>query len=131
VGALAACRQLRELFLYSTRLANVEPLGALSELRALHLFGTPVRDVAALAACANLRTLNLSGTLVAAVGPLGACHRLRQLDLHGAQHVADLRGLGRLSALTSLSLDSTRVCDVRELATCAALEVKGPYATVP
>jgi len=123
VGALTACSKLKELSLYSTKLADVNPLGGLSELQDLHLFGTPVRDVGALACCSSLRSLNLSGTFVKVVGGLGACGELRKLDLNGARHVADLSGLGRLAALTSLRLDSTRVSDVRELASCEALQV--------
>jgi hypothetical protein len=57
------------------------------------------------------------------VSGLGACGELRKLYLNGARYVADLSGLGRLSELTSLSLDSTLVSDVRELASCAALQV--------
>ncbi len=105
-------------------LRSVDGLRGLDGLRELSLSGcTALADITALGGLTSLAILSLCRcTAVTSLAPLGALKRLEHLDL-SASGVTDLRGIERLTALSSLKLGGMDgLTTVRPLTSLRALE---------
>jgi len=100
---LAGLKNLKRIYLDSTRVSNLGPLARLTNLEEISFNNTPVRDVSPLANLTRLRRLVANQSLVSDLAPLAKLTRLQSLSLCDTP-VADLPPFAKLKNLRYLYL---------------------------
>ncbi len=83
--------------------------------------GLGITDLAGLQWCTNLTTLHLGGNKLSNVEPLNALVKLDHLRLNDNPQLSEIRPLGALTNLTSLSIWKCKIRDITPLAELKAL----------
>ena len=107
---------LERLTIWYHDVSDLTPVGNLPNLETLNVTGNNISDLTPLANLTNLESLSLGGNDLRAIPPLGNLTKLTTLIINLNPNLGDnIAGLGTLTALESLNMDTIGVRDISPL----------------
>ncbi len=104
-AAISSLTWLRELDLFGSPLASLDPIASLINLRDLKAgsLDSPSQSLGFLSGWRELRHLTLISTTPLDLAPLSSCTQLARLDISCSQHPVEMHNLDALASLQSLT----------------------------
>jgi internalin A len=114
-------KSIRNLYLASKKISDLDPLASLTNLETLQLHNNQIVDINPLAGLTNLKILYLSINKIVKIDPLASLTNLKDLALYNNQ-IIDIKSLAGLTDLNTLVLMNNKIVDIKPLASLTNLE---------
>jgi internalin A len=114
-------KSIRNLYLASKKISDLDPLASLTNLETLQLHNNQIVDINPLAGLTNLKVLSLGSNKIVDIKPLSGLTNSNSISL-GNNKIIDLQALSGLINLKTIYLNNNKIVDIKPLASLTNLE---------